>query len=105
MRTKFSDMGHYADPSLLILSSLMSGPKHGYAMMQDIEEFSGVHLEPGTLYGAIARLETRGWIEPLQSQDLRRPYRITAAGVGILREQLATLQRIVSTGQGRLFPA
>ena len=105
MRTKFSDMGHYADPSLLILSSLMSGPKHGYAMMQDIEEFSGVHLEPGTLYGAIARLETRGWIEPLQSQDRRRPYRITAAGVGILREQLATLQRIVSTGQGRLFPA
>jgi DNA-binding PadR family transcriptional regulator len=105
MRTKFSDMGHFSDPSLLILSSLMSGPKHGYAMMQDIEEFSGVHLEPGTLYGAIARLETRGWIEPLPSEDRRRPYRITAAGVGILREQLATLQRIVSTGQGRLFPA
>ncbi len=105
MRTKLSDMGHFSDPSLLILSSLMSGPKHGYAMMQDIEEFSGVHLEPGTLYGALARLETRGWIEPLASEDRRRPYRVTAAGVGVLREQLATLQRIVSTGQRRLFPA
>jgi DNA-binding PadR family transcriptional regulator len=105
MPTKFSEMEHFSDPSLLILSSLMSGPKHGYAMMQDIEEFSGVHLEPGTLYGAIARLETRGWIEPLPSEDRRRPYRITGAGVGILRKQLATLQRIVSTGQGRLFPA
>src|SRR5215469_2194625 len=105
MPIKFSDMGHFSDPSLLILSSLMSGPKHGYAMMQDIEEFSGVLLEPGTLYGAIARLETRGWIEPLPTDDRRRPYRITGAGVGILREQLATLQRVVATGQGRLFPA
>jgi DNA-binding PadR family transcriptional regulator len=105
MPTKLSDMGHFSDPSLLILSSLMSGSKHGYAMMQDIEEFSGVHLEPGTLYGAIARLESHGWIESLPSEDRRRPYRITGAGVGILREQLATLQRIVSTGQARLFPA
>jgi DNA-binding PadR family transcriptional regulator len=74
-------------------------------MMQDIAEFSGILLEPGTLYGAIARLETRGWIEPLPSEDRKRPYRITAAGMGVLREQLATLQRIVSTGQERLFPA
>ena len=95
----------FSDPGLLILSSLMSGPKHGYAMMQDIAEFSGILFEPGTLYGALARLETRGWIEPLPSEDRKRPYRITAAGMGVLREQLATLQRIVSTGQERLFPA
>ncbi len=105
MRTTTSETGHFSDPGLLILSSLMSGPKHGYAMMQDIAEFSGILLEPGTLYGAIARLETRGWIEPMPSEDRKRPYRITAAGMGVLREQLATLQRIVSTGQERLFPA
>lgn len=105
MRKKGSETGHFSDPALLILSSLLSGPKHGYAMMQDIAEFSGVRLEPGTLYGAIARLETRGWIEPVLSEDRRRPYRITGAGVGVLREQLATLQRVVATGQGRLFPA
>src|SRR5579883_3512195 len=105
MRKKINELGRFTNPSLLILSSLASGPKHGYAMMQDIEEFSGVHLEPGTLYGALARLERRGWIEPLSLEERRRPYRITGAGVAALREQLATMQQIVSTGQKRLFPA
>jgi DNA-binding PadR family transcriptional regulator len=105
MPTKPSDLGHFSDPSLLILSSLASGPKHGYAMMQDIEEFSKVHMEPGTLYGALARLERRGWIEPLPSEERRRPYRITAAGAAALREQLTTMRQIVSTGLQRLFPA
>jgi DNA-binding PadR family transcriptional regulator len=105
MPAKPSDLGHFSEPLLLILSSLVGGPKHGYAMMQDIEEFSGVHLEPGTLYGALARLERRGWIEPLPSEERRRPYRITGAGVAAMREQLATMSQIVSTGLQRLFPA
>jgi DNA-binding PadR family transcriptional regulator len=105
MGTTSWDLGHFSDPSLLILSSLASGPKHGYAMVQDIEEFSNVHLGPGTLYGALARLERRGWIEPLASEDRRRPYRITGAGAAVLREQLSTMQQIISTGQQRLFPA
>lgn len=105
MRTKPSDQGHFSDPSLLILSSLASGPKHGYAMMQDIEEFSGVHLEPGTLYGALSRMERKGWIEPLEAEDRRRPYRITGAGAAALNEQLKTMHQIVSTGLQRLFPA
>ncbi len=96
------ELGRFSDPALLILSSLASGPKHGYAMMEDIEQFSGTRFEPGTLYGALGRLEQRGWIEPLQSEDRRRPYRITAAGVLALKEQLATMDRIVSTGQQRL---
>ena len=68
------------DPPLLILTSLASGPKHGHALLLDIESFSGARLGPGTLYGAITRLEQRGLIEPLDSDDRRRPYRITAAG-------------------------
>lgn len=96
------DLGRYSDPSLLILSSLASGPKHGYAMMEDIAEFSGTRLEPGTLYGALARLERRGWIEPLPAEERRRPYRITAAGVTALREQIATMSRIVAIGSQRL---
>jgi DNA-binding PadR family transcriptional regulator len=96
------DLGYYSDPSLLILSSLLSGPKHGYALIKDITEFSGTRLEPGTLYGALARLERRGWVEALPSQERRRPYRLTAEGLHILREQLATMQRIVNTGLGRL---
>ena len=102
MRTQNTDLGHFSDASLLILSSLIGGPKHGYAMMQDIEQFSGTQLEPGTLYGALARLERRGWIEPLASEERRRPYRITAAGATALREQLATMQKIVIVGQQRL---
>jgi DNA-binding PadR family transcriptional regulator len=99
------DLGRFSDPALLILSSLAGGPKHGYAMMEDILHFSGTHLEPGTLYGAIGRLEQRGWIEPLQAQDRRRPYRITTTGATALQEQLATMSRIVSAGQQRIQPA
>ena len=102
MRKDIPELGRYSDPSLLILSSLASGPKHGYAMMEDILQFSGTRLEPGTLYGAITRLEKRGWIEPLAAEDRRRPYRITGAGAAALREQLATMQQIVTTGLQRL---
>jgi DNA-binding PadR family transcriptional regulator len=102
MRGALSDLGRFSDPSLLILSSLASGAKHGYAMMEDIRDFSGTQLEPGTLYGALARLERRGWVEPLPEQERRRPYRLTAMGVTVLREQLASMQRVVATGLGRL---
>lgn len=103
MRKNLSDLGRFSDPSLLILSSLVTGPKHGYAMMEDIYEYSGTRLEPGTLYGAIARLEQRNWIEALPSEDRRRPYQITAAGVAALREQLTAWDRVVSTGLQRLL--
>jgi DNA-binding PadR family transcriptional regulator len=102
MRGNLSDLGRFSDPSLLILSSLASGAKHGYVMMEDIRDFSGTQLEPGTLYGALARLERRGWVEPLPEQERRRPYRLTAAGVAVLRKQLASMQRVVATGLGRL---
>ncbi len=97
-----SDFGRFSDPSLLILSSLADGPKHGYGMMVDIETITGVHLGPGTLYGALARLEKSGLIQPLPSQDRRRPYRLTARGIAALREQLALLQKLASTGLRRL---
>jgi DNA-binding PadR family transcriptional regulator len=99
------DLGRFSDPSLLILSSLSSGPKHGYAIMEDIRAFAGPKLEPGTLYGALTRLERRGWISALPAEERRRPYRITAAGAAALREQLATMERIVNTGQARLAGA
>jgi len=91
-----------SDPSLLVLASLAEGDKHGYSMMEDIERFAGVRLGPGTLYGAITRLEERGWIRPVASQDRRQPYTITAAGRRCLEEQLAALDRILKTGVKRL---
>jgi DNA-binding PadR family transcriptional regulator len=91
-----------SDPTILVLSSLADGNKHGYAMMEDIERFAGVRLGPGTLYGAITRLEERGWIVPVASEDRRQPYTITGAGRAYLRDQLTNLGRIVRTGQRRL---
>ena len=90
------------DPTLLVLASLSEGEKHGYAMMEDIERFAGVRLGPGTLYGAITRLEERGWIRGLRSGDRRRPYQITGAGKEYLREQVASLSGIVKTAKERL---
>ena len=91
-----------SDPTLLVLASLADGDKHGYAMIDDIEEFAGVRLGAGTLYGAITRLEERGWIRSMESEDRRRPYRLTADGRRYLREQLADLEAVVKTGLRRL---
>ena len=95
-----------SDPTLLVLASLAEGDKHGYAMMEDIERFAGVRLGPGTLYGAITRLEHRGWIRPLKStEDRRQPYTLSAGGRKHLEEQLSELSEIVKVGLKRLRTA
>jgi DNA-binding PadR family transcriptional regulator len=91
-----------SDPTLLVLASLADCDKHGYAMMEDIRQFAGVRLGPGTLYGAITRLEQCGWIRPVESKDRRQPYSITAAGRRHLEGQLANLNQVVKTGLKRL---
>ena len=105
MHGKFDSLGRFADPSLLILTSLADGPKHGYAIMADVADFSGVRLEPGTLYGALSRLERRGWVRPLATEDRRRPYQITATGQEVLAEQVATMQQIVRVARLRTATA
>ena len=95
-------MGHYSDPPLLVLASLANGPKHGHAMIEDIESMCGTRLGPGTLYGAIARLEQQGWIEPLPAEDRRQPYRITPNGLRVLRAKLTTLHQFAKAGLKRL---
>jgi DNA-binding PadR family transcriptional regulator len=90
------------DPGLLVLTSLADGPKHGYAITTDVAEFSGVHLGPGTLYGALARLESRGLIEALPAEDRRRPYRLTADGSAALEQELQQLQQVTRQGLDRL---
>jgi DNA-binding PadR family transcriptional regulator len=70
--------------------------------MEDIQEFAGIRLGPGTLYGAITRLEERGWIRPLESDNRRRPYRLTAEGRRYLQRELAGLSLVVKAGLRRL---
>ncbi len=97
--------GPASDPELLILSSLASGPKHGYAIMGDIETFAGVSLGPGTLYTAITRLVDKKLIAPQSSAGRQRPYRLTAQGATGLAEQLNAMRRVATAGLRRLQPA
>lgn len=100
-----ASLGRFSEPALYILISLADGPKHGYAMTQDIESVSGQKLGPGTLYGAIARLEARKWIEPLPAEERRRPYRLTASGERVLRHRLESLRSLARVGRARLVEA
>jgi len=84
---------------------LAGGEKHGYAMMEDIETITGVRMGPGTLYGAISRLEQAGLIDALPADERRRPYRLTAQGTVFLRNYLAGLKKIVTVGLKRLEAA
>jgi DNA-binding PadR family transcriptional regulator len=99
------DLGRWADPSMLVLASLADGPKHGYAITQDVAAEVGVQLGPGTLYGAIGRLEERGLIEALAPEQRRRPYRITAAGACDLAQSAARMRRVADLGLARLAAA
>jgi DNA-binding PadR family transcriptional regulator len=102
MTNTLGELGRFAEPSLHILVSLSDGPKHGYAIMTDVEAVSGSPMGPGTLYGALARLERRGLIEALEPEERRRPYRLTALGATTLQAQLMQLNSFVRTGLGRL---
>jgi DNA-binding PadR family transcriptional regulator len=95
-------LARFGEPGVLVLLSLSDGPKHGYAITEDILQQTGIHLGPGTLYGSITKLAERGLIASLQSEDRRRPYEITAAGRAALQAQLASWSRIVETGKARL---
>ena len=95
-------MTRNSDPALLVMASLADGDKHGYAMMEDIERFSGLKLGPGTLYGAITRLEESGWIVPVPSDDRRQPYRLTPLGRRSLEAEVAALDDVLKTAKKRL---
>lgn len=94
--------GHFSDPPLLVLASLAGGPKHGHAILNDIEAMCGTRLGPGTLYGAIARLEHAGLIERLPAVDRRQPYRITSSGTSAFTAKIGKLQRFVAASTARL---
>jgi DNA-binding PadR family transcriptional regulator len=102
MSDGLNELGRFADPSLYILVSLSEGPRHGYAIMTDVETISGRPMGAGTLYGALARLEQRGLIEALEPEERRRPYRLTASGARMLETQLTRLRSFADTGLARL---
>jgi DNA-binding PadR family transcriptional regulator len=102
---ELAGLGRFTDPAVLILSSLAGGDKHGWALIKDIEGFADVVLGPGTLYGALTRLEERGLVAALPAQDRRRPYRLTAAGAQALHAYLSHTRMVADTGLRRLAQA
>ena len=101
-RDALAALGRFSEAGFNILVALAEGPKHGYAMMLDIEQMTGARPGPGTLYAAISRLEGRRWIEPLPSTDRKRPYRLTAAGRQVLRARVAALRNVTRVARARL---
>jgi PadR family transcriptional regulator, regulatory protein PadR len=95
------------EPVLLILTSLAGQPRHGYALLKDIEGLSGgrVRLSTGTLFGALRRLLEDGWIERFEQEDTSRQkqaYRLTAAGRKQLQLELDRMKQLTRAGFARL---
>lgn len=101
---KLDDFGRFTEPAVLILLSLAGQPRHGYAICDDVETISGHRPGPGTLYGAIARLESRGFITPMKSEGKRTIYKLTVAGSQALEARLRAMEQITKLGRKRLAP-
>lgn len=96
-----------SEPVLLILASLADQPRHGYALLRDIETLSGgrVRLSTGTLYGALRRLLEDAWIERFAQPDTAREkqaYALTAAGRSQLQQELDRMRRLTRAAGARL---
>jgi DNA-binding PadR family transcriptional regulator len=96
-----------SEPVVLILTSLASEPKHGYALLKDVEQISGgrIRLSTGTLYGAIRRLLESGWIERFEQPDTsreRQAYCLTPKGKAQLHSEVARLRQLLHSAVKRL---
>lgn len=99
-----------SEQAFLILAALADQPRHGYGIIKDVEEQTGgdVVLAAGTLYGALDRLASQGWIE-LESTErdgnrVRRLYRLTPEGQRLLLAELARRERTVAVARRRVAP-
>jgi DNA-binding PadR family transcriptional regulator len=95
------------EPVLLILLSLADSPRHGYALLKDIESLSRgrVRMGTGTLYGALRRLLEARWIERFAQEDTSREkqaYRLTSAGRAQLDCELDRMKQLTRAAAARL---
>lgn len=98
-----------SEPVLLILLSLVGRPRHGYAILKNVEEMSDgrVLLSTGTLYGAIRRLLDGGWIERFKEEDTsrgRQAYRLTSRGRQMLRQEVSRMKHLTRVASLRMAP-
>jgi DNA-binding PadR family transcriptional regulator len=98
-----------------ILLSLVDEPKHGYAIMKDVEGLSEarVQISTGTLYGALSRLLDQGWIARWEGQVQhtetpgrpRKTYTLTRVGRRVLEAEIRRLQSVVAAARARTAEA
>ncbi|MGF1429057.1 PadR family transcriptional regulator [Kitasatospora sp. LaBMicrA B282] len=93
------------DAQTLVLCVLAGGPLHGYAINTAIEELVGERLGPGSLYGALTRLEAKELVEPAPGQGRQRPMRLTPKGRQVLEQELRSMAKVASTGLRNLGAA
>ena len=97
------------EPTFLILLSLAPGPRHGYAILKEVENLSDgrVKMSTGTLYGAIERLLDQGWILrvddpiPNETNRQRKAYQLTELGHKVLNAEILRMQKLVDVAQSR----
>ena len=91
------------ESTYFILLSLSPKPKHGYAIMKDVQELSEsrVVLSTGTLYGALKRLLDQGWIIRMEDANSkgnvrdRKVYKLSEHGRRVLKDEIARLKNLL----------
>lgn len=104
-----TESGPLREPTFLVLTALGPGPLHGYGIIKAVKEMSQgrVVLRAGTLYGALERLESQGFVafdgERSEGGPARRYYRLSEAGQTLLlreAERLAANARLAYSRLG-----
>jgi DNA-binding PadR family transcriptional regulator len=96
------------EPTVLILTALADGPKHGYALIREADALSDgrVRLGVGTLYAALDRLSREGLVEPSGEEvvdgRLRRFYALTGDGREALQSEIERMQQLARRVTARL---
>ena len=98
-------LGYHSDPGFLVRVALLDGPKHGYAIGAEVEALTGKAPGPGTLYGAISRLEALGLITARPGDGRRKPYELTPEGEAEARSRISELDRLARQIRRRLSRA
>jgi DNA-binding PadR family transcriptional regulator len=94
------------EPTFLILTSLLGGPLHGYAILSEVAAISDNRMRIGTLYAALERLNGEGLVE-VAGEDvvngrLRRSYRLTGVGEHALTQETQRLESLAKQARRRL---
>ena len=81
-----------------ILLCLHERPRHGYGIMQRVQELSDGHVRigSGTMYGATANLMQKGWIKERKAEERRREYELTDAGEKALGDEIDRLRHLIA---------